>query len=583
MGVSDESQCPSMTATANSLKDQYLSPFSKLTSVLGCVQLALIQKEAVQVHSNLDDFTRNTLKRERDVISHKKEKLNDKKDIFYYKNEACPSIIIIEGGPGVGKSTLVLKICQEWAAGNLLQEFKLVLLVQLREYRNVCLEDAIRLLLGVNAYQELQNVEGASAMLILDGYDEIGKSKQTDPFLANLLGGCLLPKLTLVIVGRSNACAHLNGIQRRIEVLGFSIEQIQGFIQKLMSKQSAKEFLSNLENSPLISSLFHIPVCLTMMVNVLNFSQILPWNLTHTELLKMFVVSTFIQHKEELRNSESMTTNDNTIHQIITQVFPSIPKDAISKILLLSRLAYEAFFESYTTNSSDYEPKMIFTANELVECGVLMSDSLDGSGFFQTTSLHLLPRNAISYNFIHLTVQEFFCAIHITLLPNKVQCKLIREHFAHFPHMFCFYFGVSDPLCSEVFDFICSKLTESLTKSDGTVTKCAMKCISESQLKEATSEPFIINLSYQTLLMYDCVSIAYLLSHFPVAQLRLLACGVGDKETELLVKQAVIYSSTNLQILDLRWNAITSDGIGHIIKIMNASKLVIIMYIYIHI
>ena len=69
---------------------------------LGCVQLALVQKQTVQVDSNFDDFTKNTLKRERDVTPHKKEKIRDKKDIFYYNNEPCPSKILIEGGPGVG-------------------------------------------------------------------------------------------------------------------------------------------------------------------------------------------------------------------------------------------------------------------------------------------------------------------------------------------------------------------------------------------------------------------------------------------------------------------------------------------------
>ena len=83
-----------------------------------------------------------------------------------------------------------------------------------------------------------------------------------------------------VIAGRSHVCVHLNGFNRRVEVLGFSREQIQEFIQKQIHEQSAKEFLNNLENNPCISNLFHIPVCLTMIINVLNFNQMLPSNLT---------------------------------------------------------------------------------------------------------------------------------------------------------------------------------------------------------------------------------------------------------------------------------------------------------------
>ena len=565
-----ENQHSALVSAANSLKNEYLSAFNDLYLALDCVQLALVQKQIVQVDSNFDDFTKNTLKRERDVIPHKKEKLHDKKDIFYYNNQPCPSKILIEGGPGVGKSTLVLQICREWARGDLLREFKLVLLIILREYRDMSLENTMKSLLRENAYQELHNSEGSSVMLILDGYDEISMSKRSDRFLINILKGHILPKVTFVIAGRSHACTHLNGFNRRVEVLGFSREQIQEFIQKLTCEHSAEEFLNNLENNPCISNLFHIPVCLTMIVNVLNFNQMLPSNLT--ELLKKFVISMFVKQKETFRYSESMTINDGTIHQTVAEMLPGIPREAIGTILSLGKIAYWAFFESYTRDNKDYvqETKMIFTVNELVSCGVLRPDRFDGGGFFQTTHIHLLPKNTVVYNFIHLTVQEFFCALHVALLPTAQQYKLVHEHFTDFPHMFCYYFGLSRPLSSKIFDSICSKLTESLTKSDGIITKCAIKCIFESQSKETALNPFVINLSYQTLLPYDCLCIAYLLSHFSVVQLRLWACGIGNKEAKLLAKPGVINSGI-IEILDLHWNDIGSDGIEYIVNTMNAS------------
>ena len=565
-------QHSALVSAANSLKNQYLSAFNELYLALDCVQLALVQKQMVQIDSNLDDFTKNTLKRERDVILHKKEKLYHKSEIFYYNNETCPSKILIEGGPGIGKSTLVFQVCQEWAKGDLLQEFKLVLLILLREYRGMSLENGIKSLLGEDAYHELHNSEGSSIMLILDGYDEVHKSKQTDQFLKNVLEGCLLPKVTLVIAGRSHACAHLNGFNRRVEVLGFSREQIQEFIQKQIREQSAKEFLNNLENNPCISNLFHIPVCLTMIVNVLNFNQMLPSNLT--DLLKMFVLSMFVKQQENLGcyyNNESTTMNNDTIHQAVTEMLPGIPRESISTVLSLGKIAYWAFFESCTRDFKE-DAKMIFTVNELVGCGVLTPDRFDGGGLLQTTHIQLLPKNTVVYNFVHLTVQEFFCALHVALLPTAQQYQLVHEHFKDFPHMFCYYFGLSRPLSSTIFDFVCSKLTESLTKSDGIITKCAIKCIFESQSKETASNPFVINLSYQTLLQYDCLCIAYLLSQFSVVQLRLWACGIGDKEAKLLTKSGVIICNGILEIIDLHWNDIGSDGMEHIVKIMSASK-----------
>ena len=42
-------------------------------------------------------------------------------------------VILIEGSPGSGKSTLSWNICQRWGAGELFQEYEVVILVQLRD------------------------------------------------------------------------------------------------------------------------------------------------------------------------------------------------------------------------------------------------------------------------------------------------------------------------------------------------------------------------------------------------------------------------------------------------------------------
>ena len=36
-------------------------------------------------------------------------------------------VILIEGGPGMGKSTLAIKLCKSWADGELLQEYDAVI------------------------------------------------------------------------------------------------------------------------------------------------------------------------------------------------------------------------------------------------------------------------------------------------------------------------------------------------------------------------------------------------------------------------------------------------------------------------
>ena len=42
-------------------------------------------------------------------------------------------MILINGAPGSGKSTLTVHICQKWSRGELFQEFTVVVLVHLRD------------------------------------------------------------------------------------------------------------------------------------------------------------------------------------------------------------------------------------------------------------------------------------------------------------------------------------------------------------------------------------------------------------------------------------------------------------------
>ena len=60
-----------------------------------------MKKEDVTIgDKNLNELTILTLQGDVDKILKKKEPLGDLKDIFHYKNEDCPRLILIKGGPG---------------------------------------------------------------------------------------------------------------------------------------------------------------------------------------------------------------------------------------------------------------------------------------------------------------------------------------------------------------------------------------------------------------------------------------------------------------------------------------------------
>ena len=65
------------------------------------IQLALVKKEKVtRADKNLEEITRLTLQGQVDELLLRKEPLGDLRDVFHYRNEPCPRVILILGGPG---------------------------------------------------------------------------------------------------------------------------------------------------------------------------------------------------------------------------------------------------------------------------------------------------------------------------------------------------------------------------------------------------------------------------------------------------------------------------------------------------
>ena len=102
-------------------------------------------------------------------------------------------MILIDGAPGSGKSTLTVHICQQWGRGELFNEFTVVILVQLRDPRVQSAQSITDLLpcesrsIAEQVAAEIMAVKGSGVLWILDGFDELPSHLQEDSIICTLI------------------------------------------------------------------------------------------------------------------------------------------------------------------------------------------------------------------------------------------------------------------------------------------------------------------------------------------------------------------------------------------------------------
>ena len=392
---------------------------------------------------------------------------------------------------------------------------------------------------------------------------------------------------TILITSRPHACEGIDA-GRRIEVVGFGNDEIKEFVEKSFPKdiQSVGEFLRQLDEYPQLHSLCYIPMNLVMLVDIFHCSEKkLPSTLT--ELYWLFIVMTlkrqvkkkYVAKKPVVSLSVAVKASDG-VEEILCVMLRGIPKETVGIVLCLSRLAYRGFFDWYCQGEDDWElkkeAKIIFTESDLKECDIEVTSDFDGFGLLKATPTHDLFTDINTYSFNHLTIQEFLCAVYISLQSQQEQLHLLRENLNVHPNVFIFVCGLTGLASNEMFQFIYSKLTSPRTSFgvyDDVIT--LMRCINESKQSSGQHQsvsPLTLNMTDKTLLPYDFVCVSHVLSCYPVLSLRMRFCHIGNKGAELLVKHYPNSAGQILEDLDLYDNDLTYEGMEHVMKIVRTSE-----------
>ena len=356
---------------------------------------------------------------------------------------------------GTGKTTLAQEICLRWARdGFLSEDFDAVILIPVRITRSRSLKDVMREYCGEEVYKQINSAAGRRCLIILEGLDEISADYlNNDQFFVCLVReSTVLEEATILITCRPHACNNLDA-GNLLKVVGFSTDKVEQFINMSFpkDKNAVSEFLLQMSNYPRLKSMCYVPLYLVMIIDIFRFSQNrLPSTLKELYQLLLVMILKRCSISNESNKHTSLTGPvTNAVSKNLVQLLPGIPKEAIGTVYSLCRLSFHGFFDWYVevqekdklgNEKKRWNPKILFTIEDLVHCGMDVTNQFPGFSLLQGTVIN----DTFVYNFVHLSIQEFLCSIYISLLPAQQQMECFNNLF-HYDKLWLFYLDFATP------------------------------------------------------------------------------------------------------------------------------------------
>ena len=358
-------------------------------------------------------------------------------------------VFVIEGAPGGGKSTLALHICHQWAQGaSWLVRFDIVVLAYLRDeaiHNAKTLADILPARtpeMSQSLASQLQATDGRNLLFIFDGWDEFPSNLMNNSFVSMIIQQphkLSLHKSTVLITSRPVASGNLLHIaDRRVEILGFTQRQIHEYIEKALNDNSTQieKLVQHLEEHPVIEGYCYIPLHSAILVHIfLTMEGALPTTLH--ELFCDFVLCCIVREQatHELDTSLPIISSGSLEH---------LPVNLKHKLSNISVLAYNGVTQD----------KVVFYSKDLQQSN-LPCDLLS-LGLLQAVEGLTLISKFLSYNFLHLSVQELLAAYHISQMPPSEQVKVFKKMFeiAQFLTVLQYYCGFTKLDNPEIQEFI---------------------------------------------------------------------------------------------------------------------------------
>ena len=316
--------------------------------------------------------------------------------------------ILIDGDAGIGKTTFCIAVCEDWADGKIFQQFKLVLLLPLRQQKVASVGSLLGLLELFHPNQKVRGLvkdyfeEGEGSILVIaDGWDELGNEKcDSETFLYSLLFGSLYTSVSVIVTSRPSASASLHHgtfIDRFAEVRGFDKEHIVEYIKSEADNQTAaSDILEKLDSNPLIESICSIPLNCAIICHLWQtLKEDFPTTMTglYTKVILNIII----------RSIHKFPTYKNIVNLFS---FDDLPESLQQSCWLLCEFAFQTLKRD----------QLIFSDKELNEFfpqGLSPGVNIHCFGLLQSSVSMLEVGCGRSFHFLHLTFQECLAALFL--------------------------------------------------------------------------------------------------------------------------------------------------------------------------
>ena len=352
------------------------------------------------------------------------------KENITYKDAFCEfnngELILVEGRPGSGKTTLVHKIIKDWRLGEVLSKSKLTFLVTLHLLNNRQDESL------ENFFQEFYSNEselkkmvatilendGEGVCFVIDSLEEYcSQTCKEKSVIIKLLNKKLLPRSMIIVFSRPSATSLVQNdlVGKHIEVFGFSKEQISEYIDNFPfeiedsssdnSSIKANQLKEYLHSHPSIHDMCYLPIHTAMICFLFQLSKKL--SPTQTRVYEEFTLS--------------------IIYRLIACPESYLPLKSLKDF----RGAHAQYFEDlcHLAYEMTIKSKQVMSSQELEDWLGWRGNFSEEAGLGLLTICPTLQKTGIhqNYAFLHLTFQEFLAAYYIAnYLDESQQIQLLE-------------------------------------------------------------------------------------------------------------------------------------------------------------